>query len=392
MATYYVFLGKNETKVWGLTVGERLSRLLSGKAEPLPPDHTPGKGDRVLIFRLEFLLDDRLVRYLLTQENLVLVEQGVPLAAVVSGDLYQPARKFLEDPRGALPDSVQIKELREITGAFFQQLRKFEPPFALRVTPETRARVERRLYDWSYKGVTDLVTKWLWPLPARWVVRLCVKLGLKPNHVTFIGFLLVVLAGYLFYQGHLGWGLVAAWLMTFLDTVDGKLARVTVTSSKFGHYFDHIIDLVHPPIWYVLWALGAQRAGLWEVSFPFGLLVAALVAGYVLGRVVEGLFTLLFGFEIFCWRPLDSFFRLITARRNPCLLILTLSFVLGRPDLGFLAVVFWTVATSLFLLLRLLYALWLRRRGVSISPWLADVERFSSHRLAIKWFTRRQET
>ena len=32
--------------------------------------------------------------------------------------------------------------------------------------------------------------------------------------------------------------------MTFLDTVDGKLARCTIASSKLGNIFDHGIDLV----------------------------------------------------------------------------------------------------------------------------------------------------
>src|SRR3546814_2416912 len=42
-------------------------------------------------------------------------------------------------------------------------------------------------------------------------------------------------------------GLAAAWIMTFLDTVDGKLARVTLASSRWGNAYDHGIDLIHPP-------------------------------------------------------------------------------------------------------------------------------------------------
>ena len=51
-------------------------------------------------------------------------------------------------------------------------------------------------------------------------------------------------------------GLLAAWLMTFLDTVDGKLARVSLQSSKLGHWMDHGLDIIHPPIWYWCWAQG----------------------------------------------------------------------------------------------------------------------------------------
>ena len=41
-----------------------------------------------------------------------------------------------------------------------------------------------------------------------------------------------------------------------LDTVDGKLARCTITSSKIGEAIDHGIDLVHPPFWWWAWGVG----------------------------------------------------------------------------------------------------------------------------------------
>ncbi len=50
------------------------------------------------------------------------------------------------------------------------------------------------------------------------------------------------------------------WLMTFLDTVDGKLARVTVTSSRLGDVLDHGLDIIHPPLWYIAWGVGLTTA------------------------------------------------------------------------------------------------------------------------------------
>ena len=49
--------------------------------------------------------------------------------------------------------------------------------------------------------------------------------------------------------------------MTFLDTVDGKLARVTLRSSPFGNVYDHSIDLIHPPFWWWAWIVGLPAAG-----------------------------------------------------------------------------------------------------------------------------------
>jgi phosphatidylglycerophosphate synthase len=181
--------------------------------------------------------------------------------------------------------------------------------------------------------------------------------------------------------------------MTFLDTVDGKLARVTVTSSPVGHYFDHIIDLVHPPIWYALWGLGLGTAPLGNGDLALSHVVWAILIAYTMGRLVEGTFQLCLGrFGIFCWRPLDSYFRLITARRNPNMIILSLSALGGRPDLGLLAVALWTVLTTLFLLFRLALAGYVHfHRGPLIS-WLKDVNQPQySGSLAVRLFTRQTD-
>jgi phosphatidylglycerophosphate synthase len=275
--------------------------------------------------------------------------------------------------------------------SFQERLRKFEPPFVLPITPRDQGILERRLFDWSYKGVTDLVTKWAWPHPARWVVGWCVRFGLRPNHVTVVGLILVFLASILFAYGRYGWGLLAGWLMTFLDTVDGKLARVTVTSSRFGHYFDHIIDIVHPPIWYICWGLGLEAYDPGVLGLSLGALFWLIMAGYVAGRLVEATFTAGLGrFGIFCWRPVDSYFRLITARRNPCMILLTGCTLFGRPDLGLMAVASWTVLTSIFLLIRLTMAFLARIRQGALRSWLKDADQqFYNGSLALRLFTRR---
>ncbi len=110
----------------------------------------------------------------------------------------------------------------------------------------------------TYKGATDLVTKHLWPTPAFHATRALAPRGITPNMVTTIAALMTVLAFWCFLKGQFIPGLMAAWTMTFLDTVDGKLARTTLTSSKWGDIFDHGIDLVHPPFWYIAWAIGLQ--------------------------------------------------------------------------------------------------------------------------------------
>jgi len=394
----YTYIYKEcPVKIWGLTSRQRIERVLKadGKSKMVNDLSALHDDDFVLILRADHLFDDRLVKYLAATPNIVLQLNGEPkkvaVAAHVPASIAYQALDVIEETAMAesLP-GVKTQTLETLSISFQERIRKFEPPFVLSISAEKSRDLERRLFDWSYKGVTDLITKWAWPIPARWVVGQCVRFGIRPNHVTLTGLLLVILAGVLFAYGHYGWGLLAGWLMTFLDTVDGKLARVTVTSSRFGHYFDHIIDIVHPPIWYILWGLGLKMPHPEGLGFSLSAVLWFIVIGYVVGRFTEVVFQQCLGrFGIFCWRPIDSYFRLITARRNPNMILLTGCYFVGRPDFGLLAVAFWTVWTSFFLLLRLAWAGYVRIIQGPLRSWFMDVNpSLHDKSLAIRLFTR----
>jgi hypothetical protein len=116
-----------------------------------------------------------------------------------------------------------------------------------------------------------------------------------------------------------------------------------------------------------------------------------IVVGYVLGRLAEGVFLAWLGkFGIFCWHPFDSYFRLITARRNPCLILLTAGTLLGRPDWGLFAVAVWTLSTSLFLLIRLMMAVYTRMEVGPLRSWFLDIDQTKQKQpLAVRLFTHR---
>jgi phosphatidylglycerophosphate synthase len=251
---------------------------------------------------------------------------------------------------------------------FVRKLRRRVPLIACSLREDAARAVERRLFDNVYKGVTDLVTKWVWPAPAFWVTRACASLGITPNMVTWLGVLLVLVAGVLFYQGAFAAGLAAAWLMTFLDTVDGKLARVTGTSSAFGNLLDHGTDVLHPPVWWYCLAHGIatgspDTAG---VVWP-GLWV--ILACYVAGRGVEIAFHKSFGFNPYIWRPFDSRFRLVVSRRNVILLIVSFGLLTGAVANSFLLCAAWSVVSTVVQAVRLAQA-FAARRSQPVTSWL----------------------
>ena len=372
-------LADTAVRLWGLSPRERLTRLLrrarvahvGDVAEPVPPECS------MVLMRGDYVYDDRVVTALVRTPNVLLrvTDDDGPaiVAAHVPAALATRARDVVSGAASPDMPGVVVKEPASLASASQVQLRKLERPFVRRARPEQRRELEDRLFTGAYKGVTDLVTKWVWPRPARWVTGLCVTAGLRPNHVTLFGLAMVILAGLAFAYGERGWGLAAAWLMTFLDTVDGKLARVTVTSSRLGHWLDHGVDLIHPPLWYIAWGLGLQTFAPGVFNLSLAGTLGVIVAGYVIGRLVEGVFHLIAPFSIFLWRRLDSYSRLITARRNPNLIWLTAGVLLGRPDLGLAAVAAWTAVSSLVLLVRLAMAARERYALGPLRSWLVDV-------------------
>jgi phosphatidylglycerophosphate synthase len=387
LITYVLIVGDSEADIWGLSGRERLQRTLSslqktilvGDAEQIPL-HAPA-----LVLRGDHLFDARVLTALVSaQSNFVVAsDKGQPAAMrIAEGDVHQVLAGFIADGKegkgekegiGKAYASLPWRTLKDLNLLDLRQnLKKRDPPYVLPISNENRPMLESELFARSYKGVTDLVTKWLWPVPAFWAVRFCIRFGLRPNHVTVLSLVFAVLAGIAFWYGHYGTGLLMGWLMTFLDTVDGKLARVTVTSSRIGDVLDHGLDIIHPPLWYIAWGVGLP-AGL-AVTPNLPVLIWLILIGYIGGRLCEGAFQFwVASFDIFIWRQIDSFSRLITARRNPNLILLTLGWLAGRPDLGLWSVVVWHLLSTAFLAVRVVMGWLVRRSHGTLHSWFEEI-------------------
>lgn len=344
-------IGENMTPIWGMSNAERCRRLVESMNATPAPGH-------VLTINLRYAFDPLLLRLVMEQPGL----------AFLWGDeliLGQLPVDGTGDEHGV--ESVDLSDGRKL---YNRQLRKLEQPFVRELTPTTRREIERRSYFGAYKGVTDILTKYLWPELALWLTRLAAAVGMTPNMVTAIGATLCVVATYLFAHGLYWTGMLSGFIFMVLDTVDGKLARCTITSSKWGNVADHGVDLIHPPFWWYFWGVGLSTWGLALPPGMFALVMGAIIAGYVLQRLIEGMFIKDFGMDIHVWGRFDSWFRLITARRNPNMVILFFALLAGRPDIGLIAVAWWTVISLLVHAVRLLQAYGLRRSGRPIVSWM----------------------
>jgi phosphatidylglycerophosphate synthase len=392
--TYICILKDTDIKLWGLSGRERLSRMISKHDNAViveEASQTPANM-KVLLLRADHLFEPRLLQALLQLENDMALyasnSDEVVAVRTKSEDAQTLTQELLGEAENKLISTLAAKKADDLVKAYDPRLLKYDPPVILPINRENKTLLENELFSGSYKGITDFVTKWLWPVPARWAVGLCVRYKVSPNHVTLLSLVLAILAGLAFWGGFFLPGLLMGWFMTFLDTVDGKLARVTISSSKMGDILDHGLDLIHPPLWYLAWGFGI--AEIWTASVSVMLLFWIMLFAYIGGRLCEGAFELWIApFRLFLWQPWDSYNRLITARRNPNLVILTLSLFFARPDIGLWLVVIWHVISTFVLMARIYVAYRQRGQSGELTPWLNNIDpERDRHRLEVRLFTR----
>lgn len=74
------------------------------------------------------------------------------------------------------------------------------------------------------------------------IVRAIASLRPNPNHLTFAGLLINVAAGIIFGFGYFFVGGLVLLFANIFDILDGKVARYTNRVTKFGAFFDSVMD------------------------------------------------------------------------------------------------------------------------------------------------------
>lgn len=295
------------------------------------------------------VIDPRLIDFLLSVDD-------APSCLASRGDGDQRAVALLLQPElldaipadadtlcdvaDALVATARIAPLDETKfPAYINKLRRTLPYWLYAVRDaDARNRLQRQMFWDNYKGSTDLLTRYVYP-PLVWpLVRLCVHLRIHPNVVTVLSIMLAIAVVPLFMTSHFVYGFVCAYMMSVLDSVDGKLARLTLTDSKIGNALDHGTDIVHPPFWYFAfaWGLGADKPdeALYQVAL-------ALNMFYVADRIVLGIAKFRLGFTLHAASRLDGQVRSFIARRNITMSIMAVSVLVGAGEIGLCIVAAW---------------------------------------------------
>jgi phosphatidylglycerophosphate synthase len=362
----FIPVGNNAARPFGMDARERACRLATNAG--LECTESPKAGGPVLLASMAYAWDPVWLKAMRERPGTVLTLAGAPVMVHVSADGdVAAAAAALEYQRPLDGYSVVASETAELS---YGALRKRDRPFVMPLGEDPEP-VERAAYDGAYKGVTDILTLYLWRSAAFYLTRWAARARMTPNFVTLIGAVFCLLAFVLFWRGDYWWGALSGFIYMVLDTVDGKLARVTGATSTWGEVFDHSIDIFHPPFWYWAWEHGLAAYGRPLEPVFATMVLSAIIGGYVAQRIIEAIFIKRLKMEIHVWRPIDSRFRLVTARRNPNMVLLVGSLLFARPEIGLELVAWWTIASCIFHAVRLAQATELTRRGQPITSWLA---------------------
>ena len=74
------------------------------------------------------------------------------------------------------------------------------------------------------------------------MVRGISLLGVNPNLLTFVGFLITLLAAWFLAEGRFFDAGIVIIFSGIFDMLDGRVARVTKTVTRFGAFFDSVLD------------------------------------------------------------------------------------------------------------------------------------------------------
>ena len=114
------------------------------------------------------------------------------------------------------------------------------------------------------------------------LIRFCIRHRIQPNLLTTIGFFITTCAALAFATDNVQWaGAILLFSGTF-DIIDGKVARATGLSSKFGSFFDSTMDRLSDAIVFLgllyLYLQQGENEMIWVLMLA---VIGSLMVSYV---------------------------------------------------------------------------------------------------------------
>lgn len=300
------------------------------------------------------IYDERVLTTLLTSPHSLAIHgrnhEETPIAMVI----HASDRKFLTDHSLDLQQFLQqetpqgwLKTLSiDAMDSYIPELRQTAVPLLIKLRHKARIRaIENEMYENTFKGVMDFIATYVYRLPVRELTRWLAPTWVTPNHVTAVSVLCSFAAIPLFAMGWLWTGLAVAFTFIIADSLDGKLARLTIRLSKVAGHIDHITSPLFEACYYLAW--GWYFSG-GDFSTSPGQAGVLLFCFYGLDKITTSVFGLKFRRSLLDYKPLDARFHLIAARRTVNLSIMAIGCLFQRPVIALYIITIWMFITMLW--------------------------------------------
>jgi phosphatidylglycerophosphate synthase len=293
--------------------------------------------DRFIAVAADLLIDERILVWLTAQTTDVMLSprpgERPETAAMLHAESLDA--RSIEDAR--------IKVVAADSLPAYWESMHGEVPLHLRRIASDRDAEDawRILLDYIQRRTLELPARYFDPFFENLIVRRLAPTAITANQVTLVTTALGFAVAGLYLTGWLRLGVLLAIFVEVLDGVDGKLARITRTTSKAGEY-EHILDFFYENSWWLALGRFLSRNGS-----PFAWTAALLMVVFDLtDNIVYSIADVRWHRSVDYATPLLARFRLIAGRRNIYTWIFLPGFFLGAPAFSFYLAVAWAGVTA----------------------------------------------
>lgn len=304
------------------------------------------------------IYDERILRQLVTSPCSLAITSNVdttaPLAVVIqAADRH---RLNLDAPTLAdcIAQGIQDGWLTTLTveqmDSYIPDLRQTAVPMLHSIEQHGSIRaLENIMYEQTFKGAMDVIATYVYRIPVRGLVRWLAPTPVTPNQITALSVLCSFLAIPLFVMGWFWAGLLIAFTFIICDSLDGKLARLTIRLSDTAGHVDHITSPLFEACYYLGW--GWYFTGGTFSGTP-GTVAWLLFSFFGFDRIVTSVFGQIYRRSLLDYKPWDARFHLIAARRNTNLFMMLLGCVAQQQLHAMYVITAWMGITMLWHLTR----------------------------------------
>lgn len=309
------------------------------------------------------VLDDRLIRFVKEiNENIILKSDTgeTPLTVKLSPSMLTDSG-LLDDPISRAVFLSQLEQQKKLSAkrpvdfdSYIDDLRLDCVPYFVKAGAKSGVTsIENLMYEANFKGTMDFIATYIYKYPVREITKWLSRYSfITPNFVTTLSILTSFAIPVLFALGYIGWAILAGWTMFILDSVDGKLARLTVRLSKTAGIIEHATS--SPAIFFWFVALGWFFSEGHLLNFSDRAVISAwtLMILYWTDKAINGFFRARYKRDLYDFRRIDRLFHLVACRRAVIMLIITIGYFANHPREGFYFVAVWMIVTFVFHLFR----------------------------------------